>query len=90
LEGWWIFFGARYARARARSTRAHVRNLLSSVLPKSTVQNFGRSRFEKACRQKFSTLFFHIFFLQIFQKFFKYIVFHHAQKRTPQQCPQPE
>jgi hypothetical protein len=33
------FFGARGARARARGTRAHVRNISSSVLPKSTVQS---------------------------------------------------
>jgi hypothetical protein len=40
-EGWWICF-ARAARARARGTRAHVRNVPSSVLLKSTVQNFIR------------------------------------------------
>jgi hypothetical protein len=39
-EGWWICF-ARAARARARGTRAHVRNVPSSVLLKSTVQNFN-------------------------------------------------
>ena len=41
LEGWWIFFGAR--GARARGTRAHVRNIPSSVLPESTVQNLESS-----------------------------------------------
>jgi hypothetical protein len=35
------FFRAR--RARALGTRAHVRNIPSSVLPKSTVQNLGSS-----------------------------------------------
>jgi hypothetical protein len=33
-------FFSRAPRARARGTRAHVRNVPSSVLPKSTVQNF--------------------------------------------------
>ena len=37
------FFGARAARARARGTRAHVRNVPSSVLPKSTVRNLESS-----------------------------------------------
>jgi hypothetical protein len=42
VEGWWTFL-ARAARARARGTRAHVRNVPSSVLPKSTVRNLESS-----------------------------------------------
>ena len=38
MEGWWISL-ARAARARAHGTRAHVRNIPSSVLPKSTVRS---------------------------------------------------
>ena len=37
------FFLARAARARARGTRAHVRNVPSFVLPKSTVRNLESS-----------------------------------------------
>ena len=36
-------FLARAARARARGTHAHVRNVPSSVLAKSTVQNLESS-----------------------------------------------
>jgi hypothetical protein len=36
-------FLARVARARARGTRAHVRNIPSSVRPQSTVRNLESS-----------------------------------------------
>jgi hypothetical protein len=39
IVGGLVDFLARAARARARGTRAHVRNVPSSVLPKPTVRN---------------------------------------------------
>ena len=39
----WRAGGLFLARARARGTRAHVRNVPSSVLPKSTVRNLESS-----------------------------------------------
>jgi hypothetical protein len=43
LGGLVEFFLARTARARARGTRAHVRNVPSSVLAKLTVRNLESS-----------------------------------------------
>jgi hypothetical protein len=76
LEGWWIFFGA-------RGTRAHVRNVPSPVLPKSTVQNMVDHDSRKRVAKNFLPFFFKNFSknLKILQRF------HHAQKRTPHPHP---
>jgi hypothetical protein len=82
-----VDFFWRARRARALSARARM-FVTSRVLFFPNQQYiYGRSRFEKACRQKISTLFFKLFF-QIFSKNLQRL--QHAQKRsTPHACDTP-